>query len=150
MLNTVDNNIQTNIAQFDYVKFVYRIETNPPVIRTHFVVNGNCIGKSKADAAGTEEKGTGEEEAKVLLENAFNISKIGAQTRETETIIEGTEAESVSFGNFKYNVTQWDIFDTYMADQQKQQGERDTKAKGKGFFLLSFSSSSSYYYYVIY
>ncbi|KAH7825512.1 dynein intermediate chain IC78 [Monocercomonoides exilis] len=139
MLNTTDSFIPTNIVRYSNKDRAYKLDTSTTHTRTHFSLDSRCTYRDPlAYSGGDGEKGTSTSTASTStstaprLLNAFNISAIGAQTTNFALKDRLVDTDPIEFQDFSFTVTQWEIFDSYMQDQERQKAERDQKSKRPG------------------
>ncbi|XP_063435017.1 dynein intermediate chain 2, ciliary-like isoform X1 [Mytilus trossulus] len=79
------------------------------------------------DGAATPAPGEGESSASKKLTNQFNYSERASQTYNNPYRERGTATEPPPRATFSGNVTQWDIFDAYQEDFEKQEKSKEKK-----------------------
>lgn len=79
------------------------------------------------DGAATPAPGEGESTGSKKLTNQFNYSERASQTYNNPYRERGTATEPPPRATFSGNVTQWDIFDAYQEDFEKQEKSKEKK-----------------------
>jgi len=157
VLTADDPNLPANITKYNYKEKVFK--RDPPGtgdhLAIHFTMNGASLHKDSAEAraqrkyledlremaeqAKKEQAAAaaeaGEEDIQVDTpesgKNQFNYSERAAQTFNNPMKERGVETEPPPVITFCSTVTQWEIYDFYMADYMKMLQEQDLMSGGK-------------------
>ncbi|KAK2952569.1 putative Dynein intermediate chain 2, ciliary [Blattamonas nauphoetae] len=132
MLNTTDSFMPSNIVRFNFKDKQFKSDTNITHTRTHFSLDGKAVYQGSGSSQGNQASGQQASEGKAKLANAFNISTVGTQTQRLEPKTMLVDTDKIVFEDFSYTVTQWDIFDSYMQDQERQKVEKEKTGKKPG------------------
>lgn len=158
VLTANDPNVPNNIAKYNFKEKVYK--KDPPAtgdhLARHFTMDGPCMHKESkeakqqrayeekvreeaeqarkdaaAAAAEAGEEDFEEDDAPQAGKNQFNYSERAAQTFNNPMKARGVETEPPPVVTFCATVTQWEIYDFYMADYMRVLAEQEALAGGK-------------------
>ncbi|KAK3240083.1 Dynein, 78 kDa intermediate chain, flagellar outer arm [Cymbomonas tetramitiformis] len=153
MLTANNPTAPTNIARFNFKERTYKFEPMVDQLETHYRSDGYVLHRSSDDAKRQMElermeaeaiaefekqlnapKEDGEEavDDSKQLRNQFNFSERAAQTQNNPMRDRYTSTEPPPTASFNASCTQWEIYDAYMEDQERQRLQKEIqKAKGK-------------------
>jgi len=155
MLTANNPSASTNIVRFDSKERSYKVVAMMDNhLEIHYSADGWLLHKSSDDAKRQldlekleaeaiqefereqlkpkGEAADGEVDDSKQLRNQFNFSERAAQTQNLPYRDRSTSTEPPPQSTFCANATQWEIFDAYMEDQERQRIQRETaKAKTK-------------------
>lgn len=107
---------------------------------------GEAEGGEEAPAEPTTEEAPPEDDHPKPLRNQFNFSERASQTFNYTTKERHVATEPPPRSNFKASCTQWEIYDTYVAEKARQDASKEKKKKhasGPAESQTSFERSST-------
>jgi hypothetical protein len=149
MLNTTDTFTPTNVVRYSFKDKSYKTDSSVTHTRVHFTLDSKSTyrdplafvpadGEAGAEGApatastSTSTSTSTTPAAPPKLANAFNYSALASQTTPLAPKTVEVNTDPIEFQDFQFTVTQWEIFDSYMQDQERQKAERDVKGKRGG------------------
>mmetsp|Transcript_22365 Transcript_22365/g.26943 ORF Transcript_22365/g.26943 Transcript_22365/m.26943 type:complete len:668 (+) Transcript_22365:178-2181(+) len=154
MLTANNPTAATNIARFSFKERTYKFEPMVDQMMMHYQSEGYVLHRSsddakrqldlekleaeaqaefeKALAAPKDDDAVANPDESKALRNQFNFSERAAQTQNNPARDRSTSTEPPPTASFNASCTQWEIYDAYMEDMERQRQQKEVqKNKGK-------------------
>eukprot|EP00771_Trimastix_marina_P002229 gnl/Trimastix_PCT/3350.p1 GENE.gnl/Trimastix_PCT/3350~~gnl/Trimastix_PCT/3350.p1 ORF type:complete len:801 (-),score=180.30 gnl/Trimastix_PCT/3350:207-2609(-) len=127
VLNTLNPNAPSNIVRFSFRDRVYKTDSSISHTVTHFSMESRLefLGEHERN----EEKTEGEAPQSQLIRNQFNFSDRGSQTLNWAPREREAATDPPDLRTYEATATQWEIYDAYMDDLERQRIEKQEKAR---------------------
>jgi dynein intermediate chain 1 len=152
VLTADDPNVPANITKYNYKDRAYRVDPPGPGdhLKIHFSMDGSAMHRDSDDAKTDAKMKLAEQEAKeeaaaaergddpiveeppATGKNQFNFSERAAQTFYNGSQDRGVSTEPPPIMNLASTISQWEIFDSYMAAYENEMAEKALAAKAAG------------------
>eukprot|EP00163_Fabomonas_tropica_P028063 TRINITY_DN5620_c0_g1_i2.p1 TRINITY_DN5620_c0_g1~~TRINITY_DN5620_c0_g1_i2.p1 ORF type:complete len:700 (-),score=180.55 TRINITY_DN5620_c0_g1_i2:218-2317(-) len=144
MILTANNpNAPKNIARYSYKERAYKFDPSVDQVAEHFAMDGYMIHKESEEAKkqlmaaenaageGGAEDGTGEDtgDEPKALRNQFNYSERATQTYHNQRKERQTMTEPPPSTNFSATASQWEMFDAYVEDIDRNRSAKEKANK---------------------